>query len=238
MNIKQYNFTVSGLEIDVVQKDIKNIHLAVYPPNGRIRVSSPISTKKESLRLLVISKLSWIKKHIKNMEEQVREPRRSYIQGESHWLEGKRYLLNIIEDSTTNKIEIRNKKYIDLYTTTKVDKAKREQLIDGLYRSYLKQQIPELILKWEEKLNVNVDFWGVRKMKTKWGSCNSESGRIWFNLELGKKPVHCLDYIVLHEMIHLIERHHNERFLSIMEQHMPNWKSIKQELNAVVFEVE
>lgn len=237
MNIKEYNFTVSGLEIDVVQKDIKNIHLAVYPPNGRVRVSSPISTKKESLRLMVISKLSWIKKHIQNMEEQVREPRRSYIQGESHWFEGKRYLLNIIEDSPTNKIEIRNKKYIDLYTTTKDDKARREQLIDGLYRLQLKQQIPALISKWEKKLNVDVEFWGVRKMKTKWGSCNPETGRIWLNLELGKKPIHCLDYIVLHEMIHLIERRHNERFRSLLGKHMPKWKSIKQELNEVVFEV-
>jgi predicted metal-dependent hydrolase len=238
MNTKNYNFTVSGIEVDVVQKDIKNIHLAVYPPTGRVRVSSPISTKKESLRLLVISKLGWIRKHIINMENQVREPKRKYIQGESHWFAGKRYLLNIIEDSPVTKVELRNKRYLDIYTNKKDDMLRREQITEDFYRSQLKLQIPDLISKWEKKLDVKVEFCGVRKMKSKWGSCNPDTKRIWLNLELGKKPTHCLEYIVLHEMIHLLERHHNARFRAMLDNYMPNWRSIKHELNAVVLEIE
>lgn len=235
MSTEHYHIEVSGIDVDVIKKDIKNLHLAVYPPTGRVRLSSPLSMKKESLRLFIISKLGWIKKHIRNMNSQIREPEREYIQQESHWVEGQRYLLNIIEKEASPKVEIRNKKYLDLYVRPGSDKAKREEVMREWYRERLKSQIPELVTKWEEKLGVQIVEWGVKLMKTKWGSCNIEDRRIWLNLELAKKPKHCLDYVVLHEMIHLKERHHNDRFKALLDKYMPSWKQIKEELNEVVY---
>ncbi len=235
MSTKNFHIEVSGIQVNVIKKDIKNIHLAVYPPTGRVRLSSPLSMKRESLRLFIIDKLGWIKKHIRNMNSQIREPEREYIQGESHWVEGQRYLLNIIERDSAPQVEIRNKKYIDLYVRPGSDKARREEVMREWYRDRLKKQIPELIPKWEKKLDVQIDDWGVKLMKTKWGSCNVDEKRIWLNLELAKKPKHCLDYVVLHEMIHLKERHHNERFKALLDQHMPGWRNVKEELNEVVY---
>lgn len=235
MNTEQYHIKVSGIDVDVIKKDIKNIHLAVYPPTGRVRLSSPLDMKRESLRLFVISKLGWIKKHIRNMSSQVREPERQFVQRESHWVEGQRYLLNIIEREAAPKVEIRNKKYLDLYVRPGSDKAKKEEVMREWYRDRLKEQIPDLIAKWEDKLGVQVSDWGVKLMKTKWGSCNIDERRIWLNLELAKKPKHCLDYVVLHEMVHLKERHHNDRFKALLDKHLPGWHSVREELNEVVY---
>lgn len=235
MNTEHYHIEVSGIDVDVIKKDIKNIHLAVYPPTGRVRLSSPLSMKRESLRLFIISKLGWIKKHIRNMKSQIREPEREYIQGESHWVEGQRYLLNIIEKEASPKVEIRNKKYLDLYIRPDSDKAKREEVMREWYRDRLKEQIPELITKWEDKLGVEIKDWGVKLMKTKWGSCNIEDRRIWLNLELAKKSPDLLDYIVLHEMAHLLERNHNDRYKAILDKHMPSWKKRREKLNEVVY---
>lgn len=235
MNTEQYHIEVSGIDVDVIKKDIKNIHLAVYPPTGRVRLSSPLEMKRESLRLFVISKLGWIKKHIRNMNSQIREPEREYIQGESHWVEGQRYLLNIIEKEAAPKVAIRNKKYIDLYVRPGSDKAKKEEVMREWYRDRMKAQIPDLISKWEDRLDVEVKDWGVKLMKTKWGSCSIDNRRIWLNLELAKKPKHCLDYVVLHEMVHLKERHHNDRFKALLDKYMPGWQSVREELNEVVY---
>ncbi|MBD3617467.1 MAG: M48 family metallopeptidase [Gracilimonas sp.] len=235
MNTEHYHIEVSGIDVDVVQKDIKNIHLAVYPPTGRVRLSSPATMQRESLRLFIISKLGWIKKHIRNMNSQIREPEREYIQGESHWVEGQRYLLNIIEKEAPPKVEIRNKKYLDLYIRPGNDKAKREEVMREWYRDRLKDQIPELVVEWENKLGVKIEEWGVKLMKTKWGSCNIEDRRIWLNLELAKKSKHCLEYVILHEMVHLKERHHNDRFKALLDKHMPGWQSVREELNEVVY---
>jgi len=235
MNTEQYHIEVSGIDVDVVKKDIKNLHLAVYPPTGRVRLSSPYSMKQESLRLFIISKLGWIKKHIRNMNSQIREQEREYIQGESHWVEGQRYLLNIIEKEATPKVDIRNKKYIDLQVRPGSNKAKKEEIMREWYRNRLKAQIPELIYKWEDTLGVEIEDWGVKLMKTKWGSCNIEERRIWLNLELAKKPIRCLDYVVLHEMAHLKERHHNDRFKALLDTYLPGWQNVREELNEVVY---
>ena len=235
MSTEQYEMTVSDISVDVIKKDIKNIHLAVYPPTGRVRLSSPQSMRSESLRLFVISKLGWIRKHIRNMNSQIREPEREYIQGESHWVQGQRYLMNIIEEEKPPKVKIRNKKYLDLYVRPGSDKVKREEVIKEWYRELLKKQIPSLIKKWEEELEVEIADWGVKQMKTKWGSCNVDDRRIWLNLELAKKPKHSLDYVVLHEMVHLKERHHNDRFKELLDHYMPSWRQRREELNEVVY---
>jgi hypothetical protein len=223
--------TISNIKIDVVRKDIKNIHLAVYPPTGRVRIAAPLSVNEDAIRLFTISKLGWIKRHQRKFEGQERISPREYKNRESHYFQGKRYLLNIIEADAPPKVVVRNKTYIDLYLRPKTPIAKRHEIMKEWYRQKLKEKIPSLIKKWEKKMDVLVNEFGVKKMKTKWGTCNREAKRIWLNLGLAKKPTQCLEYIVVHEMVHLLERNHNDRFISLMNEFMPKWKFYRDELN-------
>jgi len=150
---------------------------------------------------------------------------------ESHYFQGRRYLLRVKEVEAVPKIEIKTKTYIDLSVRPNTTTEQRLIILNEWYRKQLKALIPELISKWEKKIGVSVSDWGVKQMKTKWGTCNIEEKRIWINLELAKKPLNCLEYIIVHELIHLLERHHNDRFLFLMEKHLPNWKFLKEELN-------
>ena len=223
--------TISNIKIDVVRKGIKNIHLAVYPPTGRVRIAVPLRVNEDIIRLFAISKLGWIKRNQRKFEEQERFSPREYKNRESHYFQGKRYLLNVVEVDEPPKIVLRSKTYIDLYTRPKTTIAKRHEIMNEWYRVQLKRQIPELIEKWEKKLKVRIGEWQVKLMKTKWGSCTIKKKRIWINLELAKKPIHCLEYIIVHEMVHLLERHHNERFTAFMDKYLPEWRSFKDELN-------
>lgn len=223
--------TISNIKIDVVRKDIKNIHLAVYPPTGRVRIAAPLRVNKDAIRLFAISKLGWIKRHQRKFEGQERISPREYKNRESHYFQGRRYLLNIIEADAPPKVVLKNKTYIDLYVRPKTPIAKRHEIMKEWYRQKLKEKIPPLIKKWEKKMDVRVNEFGVKKMKTKWGTCNREAKRIWLNLGLAKKPTQCLEYIVVHEMVHLLERNHNDRFISLMNEFMPKWKFYKDELN-------
>lgn len=235
MNTNVYQIQISDLLVDVVQKDISNMHLAVYPPSGRVRVSSPLNYSKENIRLFVVSKLTWIRKHIRAMKDQVREPKRDYVQGESHWVEGRRYLLQIIESDEKPSVAIRNKQYLDMKVRPGSGRKKREEVLQEWYRKRLKRKIPEHIAKWENRLGVEVKDWGIRLMKTKWGSCIVEDQKIWLNLELAKKSDELLDYVVLHEMAHLIERTHNDRYKAVLDKYMPTWRSNREKLNEVVY---
>ena len=230
-NISMHQITVGELEIDVVRKDIKNLHLAVYPPDGRVRIATPLRLDDEAVRLFAISKLAWIKKHQAHFEAQERQGKREFVSGESHYFQGIRYLLNVIYHQDASKVEIRNKTYIDLYVREDSTEAQRKKIMTEWYRRELKQQIPPLIEKWENIMEVTVNDWGVKQMKTKWGTCNIEPKRIWLNLDLAKKPKHCVEYIMVHEMVHLLARHHNDRFITYMDTFMPNWRFYKDELN-------
>ena len=223
--------TISNIKIDVVRKNIKNIHLAVYPPTGRVRIAAPLGVDEDAIRLFAISKLGWIKRHQRKFEGQERISPREYKYRESHYLQGQRYLLNIIEADAPPKVVVRNKTYIDLYVRPETSIAKRHAIITEWYRKEFKKTIPEFVEKWEKRMNVKVNEWQVKLMKTKWGSCTIEKKRVWLNLELAKKPIHCLEYIIVHEMVHLLERHHNEKFLYYMDTFLPNWKQLKTELN-------
>ncbi len=223
--------TISNITIDVVRKDIKNIHLAVYPPTGRVRIAAPLSVNEDAIRLFAISKLGWIKRNRRKFNGQERIPPREYKQREGHYFLGKRYLLNVIEVDAKPKVEIKGKRRIDLYVRPNSSTQKKHEVLTEWYRSQLKKQIPPIIEKWQKKLNLKVNNWQVKLMKTKWGSCNIEKKRIWINLELAKKPERCLEYIIVHEMIHLKERLHNERFLYYIDEYLPNWKQLKTELN-------
>lgn len=223
--------TINNIKIDVVRKNIKNIHLAVYPPTGRVRIAAPLKVNEDAIRLFAISKIGWIKRNQRKFETQERIPPREYKERESHHFLGRRYLLNIVETDETQKVVLKSKKFIELHIKPLTPTAKRHEILTEWYRVQLKKLIPAIIAKWEKILNVKVDTWQVKQMKTKWGSCNIEKKRIWINLELAKKPAHCLEYIVVHEMVHLLERHHNDRFLYYMDTHLPNWRQLKTELN-------
>lgn len=223
--------SISTLTIDIVRKNIKNMHLAVYPPHGRIRLSAPENTDSEMMRLFAISKIGWIKKHIKSFEAQPRETPREYISGESHFFQGKRYMLNVIERKGFNKVEIKGTKNINLYVRPNTSKEDKAIILREWYRAEMKKQIPEILSKWESIIGVKSNEWSIKQMRTKWGTCNIEAKRIWLNLELSKKPVICLEYIIVHELVHLLERKHNDRFVSYMNQFMPKWRMYKNELN-------
>ncbi|GHO96268.1 metal-dependent hydrolase [Reticulibacter mediterranei] len=228
---EKHQITVNGLVVDVVRKNIKNLHLAVYPPAGRIRVAAPLRVNDEAVRLFTISRLAWIKRQQEKFQDQERQSEREYISGESHYYQGHRYLLNVVYREGTPSVTIRNNKILDIFVRPGSNTHDRERVLTNWYRRRLKEEITPLIAKWEAIIGVQVAEWGVKKMKTKWGTCNIEAGRIWLNLELIKKPVHCLEYIIVHEMVHLLERHHNERFMMYMNRFMPLWQHYREELN-------
>ena len=234
MTTDTHQIKVSGLTVDVVRKDIKNLHLAVYPPAGRVRVAVPLRVSEEAVRLAVVSRLGWIKKQRSKFISQARQSEREYVSGESHYFQGQRYRLNVIYQNGASRVVIRNKSAIDLYVRTGSDREQRERVMLVWYRQCLKEQIPALLEKWEPVLGVRVADWRVRQMKTKWGTCNTRAGRIWLNLELAKKSAQCLEYIVVHEMVHLLERHHNDHFTELMSRFMPQWKLHREELNRSV----
>lgn len=228
---------INNIEIELTKKNIKNLHLSVHPPDGRVKISAPQYMDTDTIRLFAISKLSWIRKQQKKFINQERQPEREYVSGESHYFLGQRYLLNVIYTNKRKQgVEIRNKKYIDLYVRENTPKHLRERVMTEWYRRELKKLIPPIIAKWEPIIGVGVNEFGVKKMKTRWGSCNPKAKRIWLNLELVKKSPTCIEYVVVHEMVHLLEKSHNERFIAYMDKFLPNWRAIKEELNGLIYE--
>ncbi len=216
--------------VDVLKKDIKNIHLSVYPPNGAVRISAPLRMDIDTIRIFAISKLGWIKQQQKKLREQERETPREYLDRESHYCWGKRYLLKIIEKNAVPNIEIKHNTLI-MYVRPGANDAKKQSVMDEWHRQQLKEAIPPLIQKWERIMGVNVENFNIRKMKTLWGSCSPNTNTIRLNLELAKKPEACLEYIIVHEMVHLLEPTHNSRFISFMDKFMPKWRYYRDELN-------
>ncbi|HZM05673.1 MAG TPA: SprT family zinc-dependent metalloprotease [Candidatus Saccharimonadales bacterium] len=232
MSIKPRKITVSGLQVQVVRKGIKNLHLGVYPPHGRVRVAAPLRVSDEAVRLAVIGKLGWIKRQRARFEAQPRQSAREMVSGESHYFLGRRYRLRVVKHDGAAGVALRNKSTLELLVRPETAAPQRSRILHQWYRQRIKELIPPLIEKWQKVLGVVVAEWGVKKMKTRWGTCNIEARRIWLNLELAKKPVQCLEYIVAHELVHLIERNHNDRFVSILEKYLPLWRLHRQELNS------
>jgi len=226
-----HQIDVDGLTVNIVRKNIKNLHLAVYPPDGHVRVAVPLLVDDEAVRLAVISRLGWIRRQQEKFAQQERQTPREYVSGESHYFLGARYRLNIIDQEGASKVEIRNRQFIDLSIRPGSTIEQRRRVMSAWYRAYLRSVIPTLIEKWEVVLGVQVAEWGIKQMKTRWGTCNIEARRIWINLELAKKSPQCLEYIVVHEMMHLLERLHNDRFRSLMDQFLPQWQFLRDELN-------
>jgi len=225
------HITVSGIRVEVVRKDIKNLHLGVYPPHGRVRIAAPRVVSNEAVRLAVIDKLGWIKRQKTRFAEQPRQSQREMVNGESHYFLGKRYRLRVHEQDAPARVAVRGIASLDLFVRPGTSAEQREAVLLRWHREQLKALIPPLLEKWQPVLGVQVADWGIKKMKTRWGSCNAASRRVWFNLELAKKPVQCLEYIVVHELLHLLERHHDERFSALMDAHVPQWRQIREMLN-------
>ncbi len=234
MSIKKYKIDISDLTIEIIRKKIKHLNIGVYPPDGRIRVSAPLHFTDDAIRLAVITRLNWIKKKREGFLKQIRESKREMISGESHYVEGRKYRLLIIEDTKRRRpfISLISSKTLQMIVPPKTDRDKREKILEQWYRKKLKEKLPVLIEKWENKIGVEISEVRIKKMKTKWGSCNKNAKRIWINLELAKKPASCLEYIIVHEMIHILEPKHNEHFFQLMNQFLPNWRLIRDELNS------
>lgn len=223
--------TVRGIDVDVVYKDIKNLHIGVYPPMGRVRVAAPARLDDDQVRLAVIQRLPWIKRQRQELQATERQSEREMVTGESHYVWGNRLRLKVVERPGRPHIEIDGSRLL-LYTRPEDSAEQRRALLERWHRDQLRQALPELISAWEERLQLLVPKWSIRRMKTKWGSCNRESRHIWFNTELAKKHPDCLEYILVHEMAHYLERNHGERFTKLMDGFLPDWRRRRDQLNA------
>lgn len=221
---------LGDIKIELIQKSIKNLHLSVLPPYGNVRISAPLHLSKDTIRLYAISKLPWIRDQQKKIRGQARESKREFINKETHFFQGRKYLLRVFEREQPAKV-ILNNKYLDLYVRPETSTIIRQHILNEWYRNEMKKLIPSYISKWEKVIPVKVHDFGIKQMRTKWGTCNIEAKRIWVNLELAKKPLQCLEYILVHEMVHLLERRHNDRFMTYLNKYVPQWNSHKEELN-------
>jgi predicted metal-dependent hydrolase len=226
--------SVRGIVVEVVRKDIKNLHLGVYPPLGRVRVAVPLLISDDAVRLAVIDKLGWIKRQKAKFAQQPRQSQREMVNGESHYFLGTRYRLRVHELAAPAKVTVRGMASLDLFVRPGATAAQREDVLLHWYREQLKALVPTLLEKWQPVIGVQASHWGIKKMKTKWGSCNPSAQRIWLNLELAKKPLLCLEYIVVHELVHLLERRHSERFTALMDSFLPHWRVCRATLNGGV----
>ncbi len=221
---------LADLEIEVLRKNIKNVHLSVLPPKGRVRIAAPERTSLETLRLFAISKLAWIRQEQEKLRRQERESPREYIGRESHYVWGTRYLLEVVEQDAPPQVERKARK-LRLQVRPGTDEAKKAAIVAAWYRQQVREAIPPLIAKWQPRLGVEVAAFYVQHMKTKWGSCNPEAKTLRFNTELAKKPRECLEYLVVHEMVHLLEPTHNARFVALMDRFLPQWQERRKILN-------
>lgn len=218
------------LKVEVVLKNIKNIHLNVYPPDGRVRISAPSRTNLDTIRIFAISKLGWIKQQQKKFQQQAREAPREYLDRESHYVWGKRYLLEVIESNGAPAVELQHSQLL-LRVRPGTNEVKKQAIMEAWYRDQIKQAVPPFVAKWEPLMGVKVARFFVQRMKTRWGSCNYRAGNIRLNTDLAKKPRECLEYVVVHEMIHLLEPTHNARFFALLDQFMPKWQFYRDQLN-------
>jgi len=221
---------LGDIAVDVVLKEIKNVHLSVYPPTGRVRISAPKRMSLDTIRVFAISKLGWIRQQQKKLRGQERETPREYMDRESHYVWGKRYLLKVVEGHAAPNIQLKHSKMV-LQVSPGTNSDTKQTIVARWYREQIKAAVPDLVAKWEPVTGVKVKRVFVQKMKTKWGSCNPCTHGIRLNTDLAKKPRECLEYILVHEMVHLLERHHNDRFKDYMDRFMPTWRLRRDELN-------
>lgn len=227
------SISILDVDVEIYRKDIKNIHLRVYPPEGFVRATVPFEMDRDAIRLFLVKKLSWIRKQQQEFRKVERQPSRDFLKRESHYFLGQRYLLDVIEGMDKQQVILKNIKTLELHIRPDASPIKAQEIMDAFYREELKSIVSGLIEKWKPILKVNVSEWQVKKMRTRWGTCNPEKNRILINLEMAKKPPRCIEYIVIHEMVHLLERTHNDYFIELMDSFLPNWSALRHELNSM-----
>ena len=220
--------TVAGIDVDVVYKDIKNLHLAVYPPLGRVRVAAPTRLDDDAIRLAVVQRLPWIKQQREQLQSAERQSEREMLPGESHYLWGRRLRLDV--STGRPKVEARGSRLL-ISSPAGADASGRRAQLERWYRKQLRDAVPAILDKWQPTIGREAKAWVVQHMRTKWGTCNPERARIIFNIELAKKHPSCLEYIAVHELTHLHERIHNDRFVTLMDGYLPSWRALRDELN-------
>ena len=232
MIVKSALIKIGELDIHLTRKDIKNLHISVMPPDGQVRVSAPDAMTDTAIRMAVIHRIPWIRRQQAAFAKQERQSTREMVNGETHYLWGRRYRLEVIEldDLKSQTVKLKSGKLILTVNKGLSDEVKIK-LLSEYYRGRLKARAPDLIDKWSKKTGVTISDWQIQKMKTKWGSCNIEEGNIRLNLDLAKKPLPCLEYIILHELLHFKERQHNDRFKALLDTYMPDWRSRRDLLN-------
>lgn len=223
---------LADMQIEVLRKNIKNLHLSVLPPLGKVRIAAPGHMSLDTIRVFVISRLAWIRAQQRKLQAQQREAPREYLDRESHYVWGRRYLLKRVEQDAAPAIEVKHSKLL-LQIRPGTDKARSQEILDGWYREQIRAAVPALTAKWEPVMGVRVGRIFVQRMKTRWGSCNPSSRAIRLNTDLAKKPSECLEYILVHEMTHLLEPTHNARFVALIELFMPHWQHVRDELNGL-----
>lgn len=221
---------LGDISIRVTRKDIKHVHLSVHPPDGRVTLAAPTATRLEVARAYAISKLGWIRRQQEQLRNQARETPRELVERETHYLWGRRHLLTVLERDGKPGVAADHKRII-LMVRPGSDQAKRAEIIHEWHKAMLHETVPEIIARWEPRLGVKVARYFLQRMKTKWGSCNPPSRHIRLNTELVKKPRDLLEYVIVHEMVHLLEPTHSDRFLTILGEHYPNWQEARAELN-------
>lgn len=225
-----FTLNVNGLDVKVTRKDIKNLHLSVYPPDGQVRISAPRTMSEDALRLAIATRLGWIRRQQAKFVSQERQSQREMVGGESHYVWGVRYRLQVEEVNSPPRVHLGGGKLL-LQVRPGTPPERRFEILNNWYRAEIKSRIPPLLDKWLPVVGVEINEWGVKRMKTRWGTCNIEQKHIWLNLELAKKPPQCLEYVLVHELVHLLERHHTNRFRELMDKLMPLWQQYRQELN-------
>ncbi len=220
------------MEVSVLRKAIRHLRLGVYPPDGRVRVAAPLAVSDAAIRLAILSRLEWIRRQLARFEGQPRPSGQEMISGESHFFLGQGYRLNVIPRQGPSRVALSGSTAsVDLYIRPAATRQDRARVLQRWYRQELRELIPPLLARWQPVLGVQAAEWGVKRMRTRWGSCNIRARRIWLSLELVRKPVECLEYVLVHELVHLLERRHNQRFISYMDQFLPTWRLARAELN-------
>jgi len=231
MTIESRRLSIGGVAVEIVRKDIKNLHLGVYPPGGHVRVAAPLAVSDETVRLAIVDKLAWIRRQRERFRAQPRQSRREMIARETHYFQGRRYRLRVLERDAPPRVVIRGGATLEMHVRPGASVEQRWAVLAKWYREQLRALVTPLLDKWQAALKVEIAAWGIKRMRTKWGSCNSGAGRIWLNFELVKKPPRCLEYIVVHELLHLRHRHHDSHFVAQMDQLLPAWRRAREELN-------
>jgi hypothetical protein len=225
--------TVRGVRVSVVRKEIKNLHLGVYPPDGHVRIAVPLAVSDAAVRAAIAGKLPWIRRRQASFERQARESRREMVNGESHWYLGRRYRLRVTEVPGRPGVRLVNRSTIELRCRPGSETRERAAVLECWYRDRLRELAGPMLDTWAPVVGVEVADWRIKRMKTKWGSCNARDHRVWLNLDLVKKPSPCVEYIVVHELAHLVERGHNRRFQSLLDEHLPRWRFLRAELGVL-----